>query len=563
MLYDIKIMFRIAGVLFKGSSYSKGSANGLKKNSNKWVYPVICLCMIPMLASMVMLIVGAYGTLEQAGKADLIIKTYLVLSVVLTLFMGFFYALSILFFANDNELLCHLPVKSWQICGARFINILFYEYLYEAFVYIPFVITFGIMARAGVLFYIYSIILGAMLPILPVALISILAMLIMRFVPFFKNRDRINLFSTLAVFVFMFAVYMPMMNKLEVEDDENISALFEMIAGENSSVVKIFGYVIPSMLCTFKALDGYSSIYGFLWFAAAMFISLAGFALFMLAANLIYEKASNGIGGVTAKHRKLSDAEFSANSEKSSALKALVKKEIKLLIRTPVFFVNCCLMTWIWPVFFCVGFSFSADWDAFFEAREYIEQNIDAFLPYVLAGVVMITAFISSTSASASTAISRDGSAVIFAKIMPVPYYTQLKAKLYASFLLCGIPGAIVMGIVASVMNCGLFNSILIMFVAGTASVYVSGVGLLVDMGRPKLVWTDENAAVKQNVNSLISFALSIPVGIAVCILPMLISLYNTFLGGIAFAVMSIFAIWAVLTVIKMRADKCYDNIQM
>lgn len=564
MLNDIKLMFRVAGVLFKGSSYTTGSSNGLKKNSNKWLYPLLLLCMLPMLGSMVMLIVGSYDALAAVGKETLIIRTYLTISVVLTLFMGLFYALSILFLSTDNDALLHLPLKTWQICGARFINILIYEYLFEAFVYVPFFVTFGIMSKAGVLFYIYAIVLGALLPVLPVAIVSIIAMLMMRFLPFLKNRDRINVFSTIAVFVFMFAVYIPTMNEFgDIDEGENPALLFEMIAGESSSFTRILGYIVPSMLFTLRTLDTYATFQGLLWFVLSIVTSVLAFAVFMLAAKLMYEKASLGITQTSAKHRKLSEKQLETGSSKSSALKALIMKELRLLLRSPVAFMNCCLMTWIWPIFLLAGFFLSADMETFAEMRNTIGENIGDLLPFVLAGVVAITTFIASTSASTATSISREGSAIVFAKMLPVPYYTQLKAKLYSSFLICGIPGAFVMGVLAFVLNCGLLNSILILLVSGMTFMYVSGIGLLVDMGRPKLVWADENAAIKQNVNSFISFALSIPVIIIVCGLPVLVSVFSNVLGSIAVIAMSLLAVWAVLTVIKVRSDKCYDNIQM
>lgn len=564
MLNDIKMMLRVAGVLFKGSSYTTGSSNGLKKNSNKWLYPVLVICMLPMIGSMVTLIVESYDALASVGKESLIIRSYLIISVALTLFMGLFYSLSILFLSTDNDALLHLPLKTWQICGARFINILIYEYIFEAFVYVPFLVAFGVMSRAGALFYIYAVILGALLPIVPVVIVSIIAMLMMRFLPFLKNRDRINVFSTIAVFVFMFAVYIPTMNQFgDIEESENSALLFEMIAGDSSSFARALGYIVPSMLFTFKALDAYATLQGLLWFVLSIVMSVLAFAVFMLAARLMYEKASLGITQTSAKHKRLSEKQLEAGSSKSSALKALIMKELRLLLRSPVAFMNCCLITWIWPVFFLVGFFLSADMETFVELRNTVGEHIGEFLPFVLAGVIAVTTFIASTGSSTATSISREGSAIVFAKMLPVPYYTQLKAKLYSSFLICGIPGAFVMGVLAFVLNCGLLNSILVLLVSGMAFIYVSGIGLLVDMGRPKLVWADENAAVKQNINLFISLALSIPVLIAVCGLPLIVSIFNTVLGSIAVIAMSLLAIWAVLAIIKARADKCYDNIQM
>ncbi len=562
MFRDVKMMLRVAGVLYKGSSYAKGAENnGLKKNKNKWLYPLLVICFLPMLASMVMMVVAAYPELEQNGREELIIKSYLIISTVFTLFMGFFYSISVLFFATDKDALAHMPLKPWQICGARFVNILLNEYIFEAFVFVPFLITYGIMSRAGVLFYLYGLITFAVLPVIPVALLSILVMLIMRFVPFFKSKDRVNVLSLILTFVFMFTVYFPAMSKLDSISEDSAGGIFELLAG-NSDIARALGYIVPSLSFSQNAMLNTGSVMGLIWILLAVAVSLAGFGVFMLAARFMYERASGGIVEAAARHRRLSEKEFLTVTAKSSAVKALALREIRLVLRTPVYFMNCCLMTWVWPVFFCAGFFISGDAQAFEEITALLKVNIDSILPYVLAGVSFVTVFISSTSSPASTAVSREGAGVVFSKMIPVPYYDQLKAKLYASLIICGVPSSVVMGIFALVLGCGVLYSVIVMIIAAMAFVYTSTLGLLVDMGRPKLTWTDENAAVKQNVNSMLAFGLSIPLAAAVCG-PVLLALINPWLGTAAITVMSGFAIWAMFALLKMRANRCYENIQM
>ena len=566
MFANIKKMLMLARIIFKGSSYSGGSSNGLKKNNNKWMYIVLPLCFLPLLINMVAMLIMGYQALSPIGDEYLIIKTYLTLSALITLLLGFFYAISVLFFSNDHEILSHLPLHPWQICGARFLVILIYEYLFEAFIYIPFVIAYGIMAKAGILFFIYALIAGVLLPVLPVALLSVVAMLLMRFIPFFKSKDRVNLFTTALSIVLIFVLYLPFINAMSSAEEESMTPMFYMIAGGPDSIAGILEYVLPSLGFSFGALSEYSSIYGFINIILAVVVSVASFIFFMAVANLIYDKAASGITDSKAKHKTLSATELTHKSQKTSALRALIVKEIRLALRSPIFFMNCILMSWIWPVLIVIILCASGDMsEALVEIQIFMENNASAVLPYILAGIAGITAFMSSTSCFTSTALSREGAQISFSKMLPVSYYTQLKAKMYASFLLCALPVPVILFIAGIIFSCGVVNSFLFAAISLLTFFYVSCIGLLVDMGRPKLIWDNEQAAVKQNFNALIAMMLTIPVAMIVIGLSLVPLIFNlgTTVSCVLHILLAVAASAIFMLLIKKNAEKCYNNIQI
>ncbi len=564
MLRDIKIMLKLTAVLFKGSSYTSGSkGNGLKKNGNKWLYPVLAICLLPMLASMVIMVVQGYGELSAIGKEFMIIRAYLNISVLLTLFMGFFYSLSVLFFATDNEFIAHLPLKPWQISGARFLNILIYEYIFEAFVFLPFAITYGVMDGAGVMFYIYSLIVAAVLPVVPVALMSIVVMFIMYACPFLKSRDRMNVLSTALMLIFMLVFYLPAVGEMSSSEDESVIPLFEMLAGESGGVGKTLGMIVPTLLLGLRAIHSSGHIMGLVYTVLTVAVAAAAFVLFELVSKLIYAKASSGITQATASRKKLSAAQLENGVKKSSAIKSLVIKEIRVLMRTPVYFMNCVLMTWIWPVFFCIGFVTAGSMEDLMEMVDRVSGYVDQFFPYILMGISMVNAFIVASSSPSASAISREGTEILLSKMLPVPYYTQLKAKLYSSCILCGAPSIVLFIALAVVLRCSILQVLAVVVVSAASFFYVACLGLLVDMGRPKLVWTNEEAAVKQNINSLIAMGLATPMTLVVCGGPLALSFVNHIAATVALAVLSVVVCWLMLQIIKVRADKCYDNIQM
>ncbi len=563
---DIKKMLKLALIMLKGASYSRGKKEtGLKKNKNKALYILLPICFLPTLISMVSMIVMGYSELNAVGDATLIIKSYLTISAMLTLMLGFSYAVSILFFSTDSDLLAHLPIKSWQICGARFTVVLFYEYLFEGFVFIPMFITYGIMSGASVMFYIYSIIVGIMLPILPVALLSVLTMLLVRFIPFFKSKENMNYFTTILSIVIILALYIPFMNTMNTEN-ESVAAMFYSIAGPGSAADTL-QYVLPTLTFAFNALSKHCELAGIIDILLFAFGNALGFVLFMLVAKLLYTDALQSVTEGAKSRKKLTSKEVSQRSVKSSAIKALTLKELRFLMRSPTYFMNCVISVVIFPIIFGIAFFFGAESeDMLGEIQSFFQSGIDEFIPIALIILSVITAFIGGTGSIASTAVSREGTQISFSKMIPVPYFTQLKAKLYSAIILSAAPFALLILAACLVIGVGIQNSVFFTITAFMAFTVTSEIGLLVDMGRPKLIWDNEQVAVKQNINGFLGMILAIPVVIIISlpsVLAFFLLHFNAFEVCITNIAFSILTYRLLLVWIYKRADKCYDNIQI
>ena len=73
------------------------------------------------------------------------------------------------------------------------------------------------------------------------------------------------------------------------------------------------------------------------------------FVLFYYIAERTYLKGVIGLSTSTAKRSHFS-RRFTKSTVQSSHLKAYVKKEFKTLFRTPQFFLNCIVQTFVMPI---------------------------------------------------------------------------------------------------------------------------------------------------------------------------------------------------------------------
>jgi ABC-2 type transport system permease protein len=137
-----------------------------------------------------------------------------------------------------------------------------------------------------------------------------------------------------------------------------------------------------------------------------------------------------------------------------------------------------------------------------------IIQGLDYGSPMVISWMFIISSavgfFFSAMNTVTATAISREGPNFFVLKYIPVPYKTQLLAKV-ASGAAITIPAMLLFFIAAQLLlNAPMLVFFGMLLLSLPGGVILSYVGLLVDLARPKLDWENEAYAVKQNVNVMI-----------------------------------------------------------
>ena len=68
---------------------------------------------------------------------------------VFLLVTGIFYVLGVFFYSRDMSALIPLPVRPWQVLGAKFAVVLAYEYLMALPVLLPPMIIYGVRPGHG------------------------------------------------------------------------------------------------------------------------------------------------------------------------------------------------------------------------------------------------------------------------------------------------------------------------------------------------------------------------------------------------------------------------------
>ena len=482
-----------------------------KKALNVFIYGVLAVCMIPLGFTLYMMFNTAMAQLQPLQQEGAVLALGFHISSLVTFLFSIFLIPSIFYFSKDSETLLALPLPPQTILSAKFSVCLVYEYAFTLIVCVPLYIAYANNAAIGIPYILLALAIFITLPIYPLVLSSIITMLLMRFVPFFKNRDRFNMIagilSIILAFGFSFA-----MNSGTIAEDPN--ALISMLTQGNNSMISLFSKIFPAIPFAAEALissDALQLVYYIL-------ITCAALAVLVILGKWLYFKGAIGFSETKSSRKELSAKDF-ARVSRHSKVRTYLLKELRLLIRTPVYAINCIGMCVLMPIMLLVIF-ITADADVLLQQLPDITPYLDGMLPYaVLAGMASGFLF-SNLNMISSTAISREGTNISFMKYIPMSLKQQLQAKVLSGILMSVISMLLTMVCVYFLLP---IFPLTWYFAAAAASLITIVLGnyasLALDILHPKLVWEQEAAAVKQNMSGIVSMLAGMAMTVVTCVL--------------------------------------------
>lgn len=478
------------------------------KGKNKAIlllYGFLFLCMIPIpigIYAMISSMLSAYAQIDQLGS---VLGSVMFLASLLIFMFSLLLIPSIFYFSNDNPILLALPLKPQQILAGKFSVCVLYEYGFCLFLLVPAYAAYIQFASPAPFFYIAALLTFLLLPIYPLVLSTLLTILVMRFVPFFKNRDRFQMVSSILIVLAALA-FSFFSQSLSTSDPD---ALMHMLLEGNNSMLKVYAILFPALPYFARAMSEVSAIQLLL----AIGIVLLALGILMTFGKFLYFKGAIGFGESAGYHKQLSMEALESSTHARSKLLSYAGKEIKLLFRTPVYFLNCISICVIMPILFVLLPMLSSgenmDLQVLFSL---LDPSVD-LLPYTIFIGIGAGFFFGTLNSISATAISREGSHMEYMKYIPMSYKDQIHAK-----SLCGIAFGI-LTLALTLLSLMLILPLSpiqygIIFLCGcTSTVLGNEAGIIFDVLHPKLVWEQETAAVKQNMGAmLIMFS-----GMALC----------------------------------------------
>ena len=457
-----------------------------------------------------------------------------------TIFSG----ISLLYYTKDNEHILPLPIKSSQIIMAKTNVLIITEYIMESIIGLIPLILYGILTGAGILYYITMTIVLLVFPILPILLVSLLIMIIMSFAKLTKNRNRFQIIATIILIV-VILFFSTSIQKTEGTQEE----LIKLITQANGLVQMIEGY-FPTLGMAINALTANNVLTTIGNISILILTTIAIYCIYMVLAQKLYFKGAVGnlSSGIKTKKKLNEKVAF----KKSNLAKTYIVKEFKILLRNPVFLLQCILPAVLFPVLF-IGISLLG---ANNSGDEEIKQMMQALNTIgnkesilIGAGVLGVLQFFAMFIYISVTAISRDGRNAVFMKYIPVSLMKQLEYKIAPNIIMNIFTNLVTVILVQILLKLPISYLILIFISSIIIAVLQSYLMILVDLKKPKLEWSSEYAVVKQNIN----LAWPVVMSLANITIIIAISALSNLIAISGYITIGVIALLYLLAVIQVR----------
>lgn len=217
-----------------------------------------------------------------------------------------------------------------------------------------------------------------------------------------------------------------------------------------------------------------------------------------------------------AIHRKESLTTVLSATKKGNKKLSYLKKELKLLMRTPAFFSNCILSNLLWPIIIILIYLIQGQDNIILEFINHYKQGEQLGLIVIFISIFAISAILTTANSIASSSISREGKHFPFMKYIPLEYKTQLNIKALASIIISFGFNFTYLCIVCYFMNAPFIDFIIFTIVSLLSCLFFTYLGIYLDTINPKLVWEDELNALRGNENTFFSMAISMIIAVII-----------------------------------------------
>ena len=446
--------------------------------------------------------------LKEIGQEDIFLNIYLPITLAFLAFESILSCANIFFFSEDVQKVLHMPIKEIDLLVAKLCTMLFMLYCSEALIAIVPLTLYGMLTSVSFIYYFWEVLYIIISPIFVGSLISLFVFIIMRALKFIRNKDTTQLLISVLLIVVMFLVeHVTVQEVFKVQSDEK--ALQE-ITNLSDRIVKVNKYflIINPAIDMLTNATRIKSIISFIKISCYTAISTG---LFLCIGKLTYIKdILRNIVSIEKNRKKINKRNINKRIKNKGIAKLYIEKEIKLLIRNPIFFMQCIfpvLIILITGVIIVFGI-----YPVFIQALqdEKVKQAIEglSFNTEVVCDILIVMQVLFSISNISLTAISREGKSAVFVKYIPIELYQQFIYKNIPQFLLNLLITIVVLGMIwYMIPSIQIIYMIMIFCITTVINLINCYLMLIVDLRRPNLDWSTEDAVVKKSDNKLFQYA--------------------------------------------------------
>ena len=477
-----------------------------KTKLSKIAFPII-------LAGVIMFIIGGNARLlveilAPMGLTHILLSLFIVLVSVLTIIEGAYKSQGILFDSKDSDLLFSLPITKRRVFFTRIFKLMSFQFIYNSLFLLPAIIVYSMYEKTNCVFYIVSAIMLILSPIIPTIVGSLIGYIIKGISSRFKAKNAVQVI--LSCCILLFAFYM------SFNQQGMLAGLKENAVNINDIITKVYypAGLYTNLIQNFNFTD-LIVLFAISIVPAVLFIYLAGIFYFKLTSK----STEKGIG------KKFVVKENTYNVKKP--LKALIYKELKRFLSSPVFIINSALGLLLIVVATAgLVVNFNGLVNSFVGSME-LQISMDEIMSYIPKVYFCFVVFTSLMTSITSSMISLEGKNIDITKSLPVPSKNILLAKILTSNLI-SIPIILICDVAFCILcKVEIINIVLIISASIVVPTFSAILGLIINLKHPKLDASSDTEIVKQSMSSFISVSLGLFIGMVIVAITIISGMKN------------------------------------
>ena len=485
-------MKKITSIIIKNSRRQEKQETIKEK-----ILSVIAFLILFLSLAITMIITSIYVT-KELGKINqeyTFINILLLMNFIILFGKSIFESLNALYFSKDLKILLRMPIKSKDIVNGKLINMILSEYQMETIMLAIPMIVYGILTKAGVLFYTYMIIILAILPIIPIVITSTIISIIMRFTNIIKNKTEVMYIAIIASLIALDLLFTGFNHNINFSIVEFKETVFRM-NGISEEIANRFVLIKPTM----STLLNYNNIVGLRNCILYILESIATYIIGVFIISKVYLK---GVIGTTINSQKANKANKRLTIEdfkKKDKKKAYLSKEIKVIARTPIFCIQCLIIPIIYPltimmvVSIAVVLSKLIGVDLVSDLMNKMNTSQMAMIFIAVGEVFFMMNFCSIIG------ISKESKSAILTKTIPIGFKTQFNLKTYLGKTM-NLLSVLIITFAYFLATKNPVQTIVIFAILYFLDSIGEKIKLYIDSRKPQIDWDNEYAMMKQNTN--------------------------------------------------------------
>lgn len=463
-LVSVQIWAMIASVFAIGEQ---------KKKKTRALYIGFAFIFIIMSGSIFLYAYGIGTLLKLYNVTNAMPSLFMALSSILVLMTTIFKVKGTIFGFRDYDMVMSLPVKNSEIVASRLILLYSINLVFSIMIMLPVMIAYGIIARPGLLFYIFTIISVFLIPLLPIIIASILGTVITYAAMRFKYSNVV--YMTLSFILLLALMIIPFF----IQDSEEAFAIIhQVIADQINNIYPLAGLYS-------RAVTEYDLVSMIIFIT----ISVIAFIIYSFVVGKLFVKINTLImTGRNKTNYKLGELKT------SSPMRSLFKKEVKRYFSSNVYVMNTAFGV-VMLVILAIALPF-VDLDTII-----VEFDITGVIKDIMP---MVITFCIAMSCTTMASISIEGKNLWIIKSLPVSVKSIFTSKILVNLSIL-VPAFIATIFIAVVLQVPLVQGFIMTLTVVFFSVFVALYGLVINLSFPSLSWTNEVVIVKQSTSTMIS----------------------------------------------------------